>query len=139
MIKTFDELSKKELYQIIMLRLACFIVEQETYYQDLDSLDFEAVHLFYYSGEEIVGYLRITDLSNSLYRFSRICVKEGFRGKGIATALINTSFKSIPEHSSIILTAQSDLTEFYQKFGFQISSSTKIVNGIDHIDMTRYS
>ena len=38
-IKSFEELNKAELYQIIQLRIAVFIVEQDCPYPDLDDMD----------------------------------------------------------------------------------------------------
>ena len=38
-IKTFEQLNKAELYEIIQLRIAVFIIEQDCPYQDLDGMD----------------------------------------------------------------------------------------------------
>ena len=38
-VKTFDELSTRELYEILALRSKVFVVEQNCPYQDLDGLD----------------------------------------------------------------------------------------------------
>ena len=38
-IKTFEELTKAELYAILALRCEVFVVEQECVYQDLDYKD----------------------------------------------------------------------------------------------------
>lgn len=45
-IKKFDELTVKELYEILKVRAEVFVVEQECVYQDLDSKDENAYHLF---------------------------------------------------------------------------------------------
>lgn len=39
MVKSFDELTKKELYDVLFLRAKVFVVEQECAYLDLDYLD----------------------------------------------------------------------------------------------------
>ena len=44
-IKSFEELNKAELYQIIQLRIAVFIIEQDCPYPDLDDMDQDAQHL----------------------------------------------------------------------------------------------
>ena len=49
-IKTFSELSATELYEILRLREAVFIVEQNCPYPEADGKDPDAVH-FWYSGE----------------------------------------------------------------------------------------
>ena len=57
--KKFDELTVKELYEILKVRAEVFVVEQECVYQDLDSKDENAYHLFGEDQGEVVGYLRI--------------------------------------------------------------------------------
>ena len=44
-IKTFDELTTRELYEILRLRSQIFVVEQRSIYQDLDSVDYDSAHL----------------------------------------------------------------------------------------------
>ena len=44
-IRTFDELSNRELYSILRLRSEIFVVEQNCVYQDLDNKDLNAYHL----------------------------------------------------------------------------------------------
>ena len=58
-IKSFEELNKAELYQIIQLRIAVFIVEQDCPYPDLDDMDQDAQHLWIEDAGEIVCYLRV--------------------------------------------------------------------------------
>ena len=43
--KTFDQLSKAELYGILRLRAEVFVLEQNCPYVDIDNLDQEAMHL----------------------------------------------------------------------------------------------
>ena len=38
-VKTFDELTTTELYEILQARAEVFIVEQDCVYQDLDGVD----------------------------------------------------------------------------------------------------
>lgn len=38
-LKSFEELSKEELYQIVKLRIDVFIVEQDCPYHELDDMD----------------------------------------------------------------------------------------------------
>ena len=57
--KTFEQLSKQELYQILQLRAEVFVVEQNCPYQDLDELDFDSIHVCGYLDEELVAYSRL--------------------------------------------------------------------------------
>ena len=55
-VKTFDQLSTKELYEILKARNEVFIVEQTCIYPDLDGIDYEALHLFFQEEEGIEAY-----------------------------------------------------------------------------------
>ena len=44
--KFFDELSTRELYEILKARAEIFVVEQNCVYQDLDDLDYRSLHVF---------------------------------------------------------------------------------------------
>ena len=58
-VKTFDELTKEELYQILRLRSEVFVVEQNCVYQDIDNHDQKALHLFVSIHDEIIAYTRL--------------------------------------------------------------------------------
>ena len=47
-IKRFEELSNKELYNILKLRSEVFVVEQKCNYVDMDDIDYEAFHILCY-------------------------------------------------------------------------------------------
>ena len=44
--KYFDELTTKELYEILKARAEIFVVEQNCVYQDLDDVDYWSLHIF---------------------------------------------------------------------------------------------
>ena len=45
--KLFNELTTKELYEILKARAEIFVVEQNCMYQDMDDTDYESLHVFY--------------------------------------------------------------------------------------------
>ncbi len=45
--KYFDELSTRELYEILKVRAEILVVEQKCVYQDLDDKDYNSLHVFY--------------------------------------------------------------------------------------------
>ena len=51
-VKTFEELSIHELYHILRLRSAVFVVEQQSIYLDPDGKDLQAIHLMLLQGCE---------------------------------------------------------------------------------------
>ena len=58
-VKTFDELSTDELYQILRLRSEVFVVEQDCVYQDVDNKDQKALHIIGSKDGDVVAYTRI--------------------------------------------------------------------------------
>ena len=45
-VKHFDQLNTEELYEILKIRTAVFVVEQNCPYQDIDGTDRDAVHIW---------------------------------------------------------------------------------------------
>ena len=45
-VKTFNELTLEELYEILKVRAEVFVVEQNCAYQDLDELDKFVLHVY---------------------------------------------------------------------------------------------
>ena len=60
-VKKFSELSTYELYSILEVRVAIFVVEQECPYAEVDGLDREAVHVWLEEDGKILAYLRVMD------------------------------------------------------------------------------
>ena len=140
-IKSFEELNKAELYQIIQLRIAVFIVEQDCPYPDLDDMDQDAQHLWIEDAGEIVCYLRINPAGS---RFSepslgRIVTKKSHRKHGLAERLIKSAIDLVCEKESraIRISAQCYLEKYYEKFGFIKASEEYLEDDIPHIEMLK--
>ena len=43
-IKTFQELTNKEVYELLKLRFKVFVMEQEARYLDPDGIDYSSIH-----------------------------------------------------------------------------------------------
>ena len=56
--KTFSDLTRDELYEMIHLRQKVFIVEQDCPYLDADFSDQDAFHLLGYDDGGLISYLR---------------------------------------------------------------------------------
>ena len=65
-IKTFQELTVDELYEILKARAEIFIVEQNCVYQDLDDVDKDAYHVYLREDGKILAYLRVIDKGKRL-------------------------------------------------------------------------
>lgn len=141
-IKTFDELSKKELYSLLQLRAEVFVVEQDCVYQDIDDKDQKALHVLGIKNNVLVAYTRIFKAGDYFKDASigRVVVKKGERkygfGKDImvaSIAAITNNFGSIKIHIS----AQKYLKKFYSGLGFKQLGAEYLEDGIPHVGMIR--
>ena len=140
-IKSFEELNKAELYQIIQLRIAVFIVEQDCPYPDLDDMDQDAQHLWFEDAGEIVCYLRVNPAGSRFLEPSlgRIVTKKSHRNRGLAEKLIKKAIDLVCEKESraIRISAQCYLEKYYEKFGFIKASEEYLEDDIPHIEMLK--
>ena len=139
-IKTFNELTTTELYEILRIRAEVFVVEQSCVYQDLDLKDKKAYHLFLEDNDEVVAYLRILekDVSYPEISIGRVLVKEEYRGRGLARKLMQKAVSFIEEvlrEKEIRISAQKYLLKFYKSLGFTVVSEVYLEDGIEHVEM----
>ena len=138
-IKTYNDLSKDQFFDILKLRIEIFVVEQCCYYQELDDEDKEAFHVSIYNDGIIVAVGRIIpNLHNKEVKIGRIAVKMEHRKKGLACKMMKDIMNFISKkykNFSVLLSAQTYLIEFYQSFGFKEIGNTYLEDGIEHINM----
>nr|WP_298923489.1 GNAT family N-acetyltransferase [uncultured Allomuricauda sp.] len=141
-VKTFEELSNTELYQLMRLRSEVFVVEQDCIYQDLDNKDQKALHVLGVKNQNVVAYTRVFMPGDYFKNTSigRVVVEKEERkfgyGKVIMEASLEEIKKRFPE-SSIELSAQTYLIKFYNDLGFKTSGEEYLEDGIPHIRMIK--
>ena len=141
--KLFDELTAKELYQIIQLRNEVFVIEQDCIYQDADGKDLKCGHLWATINDEVVAYSRIVPKGISYQNepsIGRVVSRGKHRGLGLGKHLIANSIQVIENRcftSSIRISAQLYLKKFYESFGFEQVSKEYLEDDIPHIEMLR--
>ena len=137
-VKRFHELTLDELYRLLQLRIAVFVVEQNCPYMELDDRDQEAVHVWLEDAEGIQAYLRVMDRgveSEYVYIGRVIAVK---RRIGIGSRLLREGVRVAREvfnAESVYLEAQVYAKRFYERQGFGQISDEYIDDGIPHIRM----
>ncbi len=140
-IKTFAELTKKELYEVLRVRQDVFVVEQSCAYNDIDGGDEQWVHVFAQNGERIVAYARLrlhNEKQEPIARVGRLLVTMQARGKGLARELMQRCINYIHEAAPnrvIELSAQCYLLEFYGSLGFTEVGYEYLEDDIPHHDM----
>ena len=141
-IKRFNELSTHELYTVLQLRAEVFVVEQDCVYQDLDNKDLDAYHMLGVLDTKIVAYARIFKPGDYFLESSigRIVVKKEFRKFQYGYQLVQNSIQFIEnnlQQNTILISAQSYLTKFYNSLGFTQVGEEYLEDGIPHIKMLK--
>jgi len=124
----FSELTTADLYAVVQLREAVFIVEQNCPYPDADGRDPNAWHL--------LGWLQGPQ-ERKLVAYARI-FEPGVRGTGVGKALMAEAlrrFESVAPGQPVKIAAQRRLEDFYLGFGFRTVSDPYEEDGITHVDM----
>ena len=132
-VKTFDQLTTRELYEILKTRAAVFIVEQNCAYQDLDDIDFKSTHLMLYSDGELVAYSRVfKDDESDLWHIGRVLTTQ--RNKHFGLRIMEEAIRVAKEMDAqlIEIEAQSYAIGFYEQLGFEVSSDEFLLDGILH-------
>lgn len=139
-IKSFDQLSTAELYDILHVRAAVFIVEQDCVYQDIDYSDQTALHLWLTNGVgKIVALCRVCPGGTKLDALSIGRVISTERGKGYGALIFQKALDVVrqyfPETKLVKIEAQLTKLHFYERFGFRATSEPFMMEGLMHIDM----
>ena len=138
-IKKFNELSTAEFHDIIQLRLAVFVVEQDCVYQDLDGKDRTALHIIGKNEEDaIVATARILHENSKKVIIGRVVVEKNFRKYGLGKDLMKQSISDIIRlygNIQINIAAQKYLLNFYSSLGFVSSGKEYLEDGIPHVEM----
>lgn len=139
-IRKYCELELHELEQIFQLRQSIFLIEQESFFKDIDGKDAEAIHLFRKIDDRIVAYSRIINFSDKV-TLARVTVNINHRGNGAGRNLVEKGLSVIEDMfpgKDIHIIAMSYLREFYTSFGFETVSDVYIMDNHEHEDMILY-
>lgn len=137
-VKRFEELTTQELYEILKVRSAVFVVEQSCVYQDLDEKDQHAYHVLLTEGAEIKAYLRVLDPGVAFDDVSIGRVLTTERGVGLGHRILEEGIRIAKERlnaRAIVIEAQSYAVGFYEDHGFVQISDKFLMDGILHTKM----
>lgn len=146
-VKTFQQLTVDELFEVLQLRVAVFVVEQRCPYPELDQFDRHA-ETRHVSGRDergqLIAYARILPpgMNYPEVRIGRIAVKAEARGKGVGRELLRMALSVTQEcwpGSAIRISAQEYLQGFYARYGFTRVSDGYLEDGIPHVEMVKES
>ncbi|WP_342349471.1 GNAT family N-acetyltransferase, partial [uncultured Nitrospira sp.] len=136
-MKTFQQLTVEQLFEILQLRVDVFVVEQQCAYRELDEYDRhpETRHLSGCNeGGELIAYTRILPpgLRYPEVNLGRFVVKTDFRRLGIGHKLLQTALQELSvcwPKTPIRISAQEYLEAFYAQYAFLRVSEVYLEDG----------
>ena len=140
----FSDLSNAQLYALLQLRSAVFVVEQHCVFLDMDGEDGRSMHLLGSVNGELMAYARCVPPGVQCAQASigRVLIAPNFRRGGVGHALVGQAVKSMESWwgvQPIKIGAQAHLADFYSQHGFCAEGVFYIEDGIPHIGMVRAS
>ncbi|MET0383851.1 MAG: GNAT family N-acetyltransferase [Burkholderiaceae bacterium] len=139
----FGGLGGDDVYDVLALRAAIFVTEQECAYLDPDGLDRCAWHLLGRAGDgRLLAYARVVDPGKKydVPSIGRVVVDRSRRGTGLGHALLAEALRRcgrIWPGAPNRIGAQVRLQAFYGRHGYVPVGDTYLEDGIPHIDMER--
>ncbi|MBO4677709.1 MAG: GNAT family N-acetyltransferase [Oscillospiraceae bacterium] len=138
LVKSFAELSTRELYDLLRLRVDVFVVEQRCPYPELDGWDQAALHVWLQDDTGIQAYLRIMDrgVSGEYVTIGRVIAVK--RRQGLGSRILAEGVRLARERfgaEQIYLEAQVYARTLYEKQGFRAISGPFLEDGIPHVKM----
>jgi ElaA protein len=141
--KYFDNLTPHQLYAIIELRNAVFVVEQNCVFQDADNKDQQSHHLMGWSEDgRLAAYVRLLPpgLTYDECSIGRVVTAPAFRAQKAGRLLMNQAIAECERlfgKAPIRIGAQLYLRKFYESLGFVIVGDMYLEDGIEHVIMLR--
>lgn len=139
-VKKFAELSVNELYQILYLRTATFVVDQKRIYQEVDNRDQKAIHIFDLGPKgQILAYARVFLIDHGQrVSFGRVVTSKKIRGQGVGGQLLKRIMQVIKKYypdKKISIESQVQVQGFYRQVGFKSEGQAFIYKSTPHIKM----
>ncbi len=147
--ESFADLTPHELYAILQLRIAVFMVEQRCFFTETDGYDPQVLHLYAYHDDkqQIGAYARLFSPYHDYHgavcpmaRIGRVAIHGDYRGQGMGRIIMDASLAEIKKRFgdvAVTLSAQAHLQDFYVKNGFVAQGEPYEEDGVPHIEMIR--
>lgn len=137
-----DELTAREVHDILQARAAVFVVEQACAFQDMDGADPGCWHLFSRREGAISAYCRIAPPGVKFHEPSigRVITTDAVRGTGLGRVLMVEALRrtaALWPGLAVRISAQQRLEAFYHSLGFATDSEPYDEDGIPHVEMLR--
>ena len=142
LVKDFEALTTRELYDIMHLRQEVFVVEQDCPYLDADYKDVKGKHIYAYGDDKLLGYARLLypGVSYKEASIGRVVTAPSVRRKGVGRPLMQKCIEVLEQElntRACRISAQTYLVPFYSEYGFEICSKEYLEDGLPHFEMLR--
>ena len=154
---SFADLRIADLYALLQLRSAVFVVEQNCVFQDMDGFDAQAMHLLGFAGDSgaglasgsakqphppLLAYARCFPAGVKFAQASigRVLTAPAARGAKLGHALMQRAIQAVHAQwgaQPIRIGAQAHLFDFYAAHGFVDQGRPYLEDGIAHLEMLR--
>lgn len=139
-----QHLTNMQLYPLLALRNAVFVVERRCAYPDVDGADLigNNRHILGVMDDRLFACARILapECAGKPVKIGRVAVAAEARGLKPGNQLMEQALGSCDKRwrrQAVFLSAQAHLQPFYRRLGFSAVSAEYLENGIRHIDMQR--
>lgn len=138
-----ENLNPKSIYELLKARQDVFVLEQQCFYEDIDTLDYSAWHLIGWMENKLAVYARLLppDLRYPDASFGRVLTVKTYRRTGLGRMLMQKILEKMQElfpNIPIRISAQEYLESFYQEFGFTTVSEPYLEDEISHVEMLKH-
>lgn len=134
-----DAMSPRDVHDVLALRVAVFVVEQQCAYAEIDGRDVEPGAVHWWSRDDdgvLTGYLRVL-VETEGHRIGRVVTTPAARGAGAGATLMRAALATLP--GPVVLGAQVRVQGFYERLGFVVDGPGYDEDGIPHVPMLRAS
>ncbi len=139
-LAALEQLTARQLHDVLQLRSEVFVLEQQCIFQDIDGLDMQAMHLLGQGDGELLAYARCLPAGARYGEASigRVVTRQHARGHGLGHLLIAQALRSVSTlwgAQAIRIGAQAHLEKYYSAHGFVDVGKPYVEDGIDHLEM----
>jgi len=137
----FMDLALQNLHDILQLRQQVFILEQASFYPDIDGHDPLALHLTARDRSgTLLGCLRLLPpgTTNRRPAIGRLAIAKSARGLKLGNRMMTEGIRKARQlyaDNTIYISAQQHLIPFYAELGFSPRGEPYDEDGIMHVDM----
>lgn len=134
------DLDTATLYELLLLRVQVFVVEQRCAYPELDGKDLldDTRHVWLEVDGQVICTARLLEehTGGEQFRIGRLCTLPQYRGQGHTKRVLQAALAEVGS-TPCVIDAQSHLVEMYAGYGFVADGEKFVEDGIDHVPMRR--